>query len=84
MKIAKSQTKPSSKECVMKFFKVHSTAKCRIHKPVRLNYFLHRTLLRVRKQAGVDNRSIQFILEIVCFLERKTEVVCFAKDISKA
>ena len=39
----------------MKFFKVHSTAKCGIHK------------------------SIQFILEIVFFLERKIEVVVLQK-----
>ena len=32
----------------------------------------------VCKQAGVDNRSSQFILEMVCFLERKIEVFFFA------
>ena len=30
--------------------------------------------------AGVDNRSSQFILEMVCFLERKIEVVLLQKD----
>ena len=36
-------------------------------------------LLRVVKQLGLDNRSSQFILEIVCFLERKIEVVFLKK-----
>ena len=31
------------------------------------------------KQAAVDNRSSQFILEMVCFLERKIEVVFLQK-----
>ena len=54
LKIAKSQTKPSFKECAMKFFEVHSTTKYGIHKSISLNYFY---ILRVVKQAGVDNSN---------------------------
>ena len=39
LKIMILWTKPSSKECVMKFFKVPSTTKCRIDKSIKLNYF---------------------------------------------
>ena len=33
--------------------------------------------------SGVDNRSSQFILEMVCLLERKIEVVFFVKNSSE-
>ena len=46
------KTKPSSKECIMKFSKVHSTAKT----------------FESCKQAGIDNRSSQIILEFGVFL----------------
>ena len=72
-------TKPSSKECIMKLFEAHSTTKFRMHKSIKLNYFEHSNTFDSCKQADVDNRSSQFILEMVCFLERKIEVVFFAK-----
>ena len=75
-------TKPSSKECVMKLFEVHSTAKCGMYKSIKLNYFEHSNTFEGCKQAGVDNRFSQFIFEMGCFLERKIEVF-FCKNISK-
>ena len=66
-------TKPSSKECIMKLLKAHSTAKCLMHKSIKLNYFEHSNTFERCKQAGVDNRSSQFIHEMVHFLERKIE-----------
>ena len=71
--------KPSSKECIMKLFEVYSTTKSRMHKSIKLNYFEHSNTFESCKQAGVDNRSSQFILEMVCFLERIIEVVFLAK-----
>ena len=47
LKIMRSPTKPSSKEHIMKFFKVCSTAKCGMHKSIKFNYFEHGTVLRV-------------------------------------
>ena len=64
-------TKPSSKEYLMKLFKVHSTTKCGMHKSIKLNYFEHNNTFESCKQASVNNRSSHFILEMVYFLERK-------------
>ena len=76
-------TKPSSKECIMKLFEVYSTTKSRMHKSIKLNYFEHSNIFEHCKQAGVDNRSSQFILEMVCFLERIIQSVFFFKNISE-
>ena len=48
-----------------------------MHKLIKLNYFEHSNTFESHKQADVDNRSSQFILEMVCFLERKIEVFFF-------
>ena len=46
---------------------------------MKLNYFEHELLFESCNQTGVDNRSSQFILEMVCFLERKIEVFFLQK-----
>ena len=76
-----ASTNPSSKECLMKLFKAYSTTKCGMYKSIKLNYFEHSNTFESCKQAGVDNRSSQFILEMVCFLKRIIEVV-FLQNIS--
>ena len=47
--------KPSSKECINENFEALSTAKCRMHKSVKLNYFEHINILESCKQPGIDN-----------------------------
>ena len=54
-------------------FKVPSTAKCRIHKSIKLNYFEHTNILESCNQPGIDNKSSNFIPEMVSCLEIKIQ-----------
>ena len=66
-------------------FKALSTAKCRMHKSIKLNYFEHINILESCKQPGIHNKSSNFISEMVScvemkiqgvFLQKKSEVQC--------
>ena len=59
--------------------KALSTAKCRMHKSIKLNYFEHINILQSCYQPGIDNKSSNFIPEIVSCLEIKIQGVFFAK-----
>ena len=56
-----------------------STAKCRMHKSIKLNYFEHINILQSCNQPGIDNKSSNFIPEMVSCLEIKIQGVFFAK-----
>ena len=56
-----------------------STAKCRMHKSIKLNYFEHINILESCYQPGIDNKSSNFIPEMVSCLEIKIQGVFFAK-----
>ena len=53
--------------------KVLSTAKCRMHKSIKLNYFEHINILQSCYQPGIDNKSSNFIPEMVPCLEIKIQ-----------
>ena len=57
-----------------------STAKCRMHKSIKLNYFEHINILQSCYQPGIDNKSSNFIPEMVSCLEIKIQGVLFAKN----
>ena len=50
-----------------------STAKCRMHKSIKLNYFEHINILESCNQPGIDNKSSNFIPEMVSCLEIKIQ-----------
>ena len=52
---------------------VLSTAKCGMHKSIKLNYFEHINILEVCNQPGIDNKSSNFIPEMVSCLEIKIQ-----------
>ena len=54
---------------------VLSTAKCAIHKSIKLNYFEHINILESCYQPGIDNKSSNFIPEMVSCLEIKIQGV---------
>ena len=54
-------------------FEVLSTKKCGMHKSVKLNCFEHINILRSCNQPGIDNKSSNFIPEMVSCLEIKIE-----------
>ena len=56
-----------------------STAKCGMHKSIKLNYFEHINILESCYQPGIDNKSNNFIPEMVSCLEIKIQGVFFAK-----
>ena len=56
-----------------------STAKCGIHKRIKLNYFEHINILESCYQPGIDNNSNNFIPEMVSCLEIKIQGFFFAK-----
>ena len=56
-----------------------STAKCGMHKSIKLNYFEHINILQSCYQPGIDNKSSNFIPEMVSCLEIKIQGVFFAK-----
>ena len=59
-------------------FEVLSTAKCGMHKLIKLNYFEQIIIFESCKQPGIDNKSSNFIPEMVSCLEIKIQVF-FAK-----
>ena len=63
-------------------FGVLSTAKCGMHKSIKLNYFKHINILESCKQPGIDNKSSNFIPEMVSCVEMKIQGF-FCKKISK-
>ena len=52
-------------------FKALSTAKCGMHKSIKLNYFEHINILESCNQPGIDNKSSNFIPEMVSCVEMK-------------
>ena len=50
-----------------------STTKCRMHKVIKLNYFEHINILESYKQPGIDNKSSNFIPEMVSCFEIKIQ-----------
>ena len=50
-----------------------STAKCGMHKSIKLNYFEHINVLESCKQPGIHNKSSNFIPEMVSCLEIKIQ-----------
>ena len=60
-------------------FEVLSTAKCRMHQSIKLNCFEHINILESCNQPGIDNKSSNFIPEMVSCLEIKIQGVFFAK-----
>ena len=59
-----------------------STAKCGMHKSIKLNYFEHINILESCNQSGIDNKSSNFIPEMVSCLEIKIQGF-FCKKISR-
>ena len=59
--------------------KALSTAKCRMHKSIKLYYFEHINILESCNQPGIHNKSSNFIPEMVSCLEIKIQGVFFAK-----
>ena len=62
-------------------FEVLSTAKCGMHKSIKLNYFEHINILESCNQSGIDNKSSNFIPEMVSCLEIKFKGFFFTKKI---
>ena len=60
-------------------FEVLSTAKCGMHKSIKLNYFEHINIHESCNQPGIDNKSSNFIPEMVSCLEIKTQGVFLQK-----
>ena len=58
-----------------------STAKCGMHKSIKLNYFEHINIFQSCYQPGIDNKSSNFIPEMVSCLEIKIQGFFFAKKI---
>ena len=56
-------------------FKVLSTAKCRMHKSIKLNYFEHINIL------VIHNKSSNFISEMVSCIEMKIQGFFLQKKI---
>ena len=50
-----------------------STAKCEMHKSIKLNYFEHINILESCNQPGIDNKSRNFIPEMVSCIEIKIQ-----------
>ena len=53
--------------------KALSTTKCGMHKSIKLNYFEHINILQSCNQPGIDNKSSNFIPEMVSCLEIKIQ-----------
>ena len=56
-----------------------STTKSGMHKSIKLNYFEHINILESCNQSGIDNKSSNFIPEMVSCLEIKIQGFFFAK-----
>ena len=61
-------------------FKALSTAKCGMHKSIKLNYLEHINIFESCKQPSTDNKSSNFIPEMVSDLEIKIQVFLLAKN----
>ena len=61
-------------------FEALSTAKCGMHKSIKLNYFEHVNILESCNQPGIDNMSYNFISEMVSCLEIKIQGFFFQKN----
>ena len=48
-----------------------STAKCGMHKSIKINYFEHINILESCKHPGIHNKSSNFISEMVSCVEIK-------------
>ena len=62
-------------------FEALSTAKCRMHKLIKLNYFKHINILESCKQPGIHNKSSNFIPEMVSCVEMKIQGFFLQKNI---
>ena len=62
-------------------FETLSTAKCGMHKSIKLNYFEHINILESCNQPGIHNKSSYFIPEMVSCLEIKIQGVFLEKKI---
>ena len=60
-------------------FKALSTAKCGMHKSIKLNCFEHINILERCNQPGIDSKSSNFIPEMVSCLEIKIQGVFLQK-----
>ena len=60
-------------------FEALSTAKCGMHNSIKLNYFEHINILESCNQPGIDNKSNNFISEMVSCLEIKIQGVFLQK-----
>ena len=54
-------------------FEALSTANCEMHNSIKLNYFEHINILESCNQPGIDNKSNNFISEMVSWLEIKIQ-----------
>ena len=54
-------------------FETLLTTKCRMHKSIKLNYFEHINILESCNQPGIDNKSSNFIPEMVSCVEMKIQ-----------
>ena len=61
-------------------FEVLSTAKCEMHNSKKLNYFEHINILESCNQPGIDNKSNNFISEMVSCLEIKIQGISLQKN----
>ena len=61
-------------------FEALSTAKCGMHKSIKLNYFEHINILESCNQPDIDNKSNNFISEMVSCLEIKIQGVFLQKN----
>ena len=62
-------------------FEVLSTAKYRMHKSIKLNYYEHINILESCKQLGIHNKSSNFIPEMVSCGEIKIQGDFLQKNI---
>ena len=62
-----------------KISEVLSTAKCGMHKSIKLNYFEHINILQSCNQPGIDNKCNNFISEMVSCLEIKIQGIFLQK-----
>ena len=60
-------------------FEALSTAKCGMRNSIKLNYFEHINILESCSQPDIDNKSNNFISEMVSCLEIKIQGFFFAK-----
>ena len=60
-------------------FEALSTAKCGMHKLIKISYFEHINILESCKQPGIHNKSSNFISEMVSCVEMKIQGLFFTK-----